>query len=271
MARAVEGAEWVFHAAGYYPPARICRRDAVEKGVTSTRRVLEVAARIRPRRVVFTSSAATIQAITDRPANELDAEPWPLTRWRNLYSTVKIAMEQEVLQASRGGLPVVVVNPSLCLGEYDAHAFSGRAVLAFAKHRVPWYTETTFNVVYTGDVGVGHLRAAERGRPGERYLLTGENLRLKEFAEMVCREAGTASPRWRLPFSVAMASAAMVELAAWITGTDPLFTREEVRRVRWGTLLDGSKAVQELEVPRTPAREAIRRAIVWFRKEGILK
>ena len=270
LIRAVEGAEWVFHAAGFYPPARIGRPAAVRKGIESTRRILEAVTRTDPRRVVFTSSAATIRAIPDRSADESDAEPWPLIRWRNLYSTVKIAMEQEALKAARAGLPVVIVNPSLCLGEYDARCFSGRALLAFAKHRVPCYTETTFNAVYTGDVGMGHLRAAERGRLGERYLLTGENIRLKEFADIVCVEMGLPSPRWRIPFAVAMASAIGVELAARIFRTDPLFTREEVRRVRRGYLLDGSKAVKELGVPQTPVKEAVRRAVGWFRKEGIL-
>ena len=253
---ALPGCGWIFHAAGYYPSAREKREAAIRRGMESARRTFEEISRARPERVVFTSSAATIRAVPDRAANESDAEPWPPTQWRHLCATVKIAMEQEALRAAAAGLPVVIVNPSLCLGEYDAHTFSGRAVLAFAKYRLPWYTETCFNVVYTGDVGLGHLRAAERGRIGERYLLTGQNLTLKELATLVTTELGLPPPRWRVPSLLAMWVACAVEALAW---------------VRSDYLLDGSKAVRELGMPQTPVKEAIRRAVAWFKQEGILK
>lgn len=266
----LKGYDWIFHTAGYYPSSREDRKAAIDRGVQSTQRILQEIGRAAPRRVVFTSSAATIRAVADRPADESDAEPWPLTAWRSLYSSVKIAMEQEALKAFRQGLPVVVVNPALCIGEYDAHAFSGRAVLAFAKHRIPWYTETLFNVVYTGDVGVGHVRAAEKGRLGDRYLLTGSNIRLKEFAQVVCRQIGRRPPGWELPYPLALAAGGVAEAIGWLTGKDPLFTRQEVRRVRRGYALDGAKAIREFGMPQTPVEEAVRRAIAWFRKEGML-
>jgi len=179
-------------------------------------------------------------------------------------------MEREALRAAAAGLPVVVVNPALCVGEYDAHAFSGRAVLAYARDRLPWYTDTCFNVVYTGDVGVGHVRAAERGQAGERYLLAGENVTLKEFATWVCRELGRPPPRWRIPYPWTLLVASAVELAGWVRGTEPLFTRQQAQRIRHGYRLDGSKARRELGMPQTSAREAIRRAVQWFRQEGLL-
>ena len=268
---ALEGCAWVFHAAGYYPSSREKREEAVRRGMELARRAFEEIARARPQRVVYTSSAATIRPVPDRAANEGDAEPWPITQWRHLYATVKIAMEQEALRAAASGLPVVIVNPSLCIGEYDAHTFSGRAILAFAKYRLPWYTETCFNVVYTGDVGIGHDRAAERGRLGERYLLTGQNLTLKELATLVTEELGLPPPKWRVPYFLAALIACVVETSAWIRGREPLFTRQEVRRVRNGYLLDGSKAVRELGMPQTPVKEGIRRALDWFRQHGILK
>ena len=270
LREALAGCEWVFHAAGYYPGPREEREQAVEKAITLTRRVLGQIRQAGPRRVVFTSSAATLRGVPGRPANEEDAEPWPLERWRHLYSTVKIAMEQEALAAHRAGLPVVIVNPTLCIGEYDARPFSGRAVLAFARRRQPWYVETCFNVVYTGDVGLGHLRAAEAGRLGERYLLAGHNVSLKEFAEVTCRLAGMPPPRWRLPYAAAWVSACLAEAVAAVTGRDPLFTRDEVRRVRDGYPLDGSKAFREFGLPRTSVEVAVRRALDWFRKNGVL-
>jgi dihydroflavonol-4-reductase len=267
---ALEGCEWVFYAAGYYPRHYARRTQAVARGVDAVRRVMRQAQAARPARVVFTSSAATIRQVPGRLANESDVEPWPLRAWRPLYAAVKIAMEQEALRWAQEGVPVVVVNPSLCIGEYDAHRFSGRAVLAFAKYRLPVYLEHHFNAVYTGDVGVGHVRAAQRGRVGERYLLTCRNLSVKEFADLVAPIAGVAAPRWRLPRSAALAIATLSELVAAATRTEPLLPRHAVHTPRGGQRLDGTKAVRELGLPQTPIEEAIRRAVAWFREYGVL-
>ncbi len=244
LVEALRGREWVFHAAGYYPANRGSREKAVRAGIESARRDLETIRQAAPARVVFTSSAATIRAVPGQAATEADAEPWPLTHWRRRYAAVKIAMEQEALRAAGAGLPVVIVNPSLCIGEYDAHTFSGRSVLAFSRYRFRWYTEISFNVVYTGDVGVGHVRAAEMGRVGERYLLAGQNVSLKEFGTFACRELGLPPPRWKIPY-----------VGAYLGGC----------------LLDGSRAVRELGMPQTPAAEAVRRAVQWFKQHGYIK
>ncbi|MDO8729746.1 MAG: NAD-dependent epimerase/dehydratase family protein [Candidatus Omnitrophota bacterium] len=253
LREALRGCSWVFHAAGYYPSNRPSRAEAIRAGIESARRDLEEIRRAGPERVVFTSSAATF------------------IESNSIYTAVKIAMEQEALRAAGAGLPVVIVNPSLCIGEYDAHAFSGRSVLAFAKYRLGWYTSTSFNVVYTGDVGVGHVRAAEAGRVGERYLLAGQNISLKEFGTLACRELGLPPPRWKIPLAAVYLAACGVELFAAVTGREPLFTREEARRIRVGYRLDGSKVVRELGTPQTPPAEAIRRAVEWFKQQGYLK
>ena len=269
--RALQGCSWVFHAAGYYPSNREPRERAIQTGIESTRRILRQIRDAGAKRIVFTSSAATIRAAAGKAADEEDAEVWPLTHWRHLYSTVKIAMEQEALAAARAGAPIVIVNPSLCIGEYDAHAFSGRSVLAFARYRLPFYTETSFNVVYTGDVGVGHVRAAERGRTGERYLLAGRNVTLKEFGTIVTRELKLPPPRWPVPYAGLYLAACVLEWSGRLTGRQPLFTREEVRRVRGGYRLDNSKAVRELGLPQTPPEVAVQRAVQWFQQQGLLR
>jgi len=270
LREALRGCDWVFHAAGYYPSFHTARAHAIAQGIGSTRRILETIRGASPSRVVFTSSAATIQRVRGRLANEGDAEPWPLTSWRPLYATVKIAMEQEVLHASRAGLPVVIVNPSLCVGEYDAHPFSGRAILAFAKYRVPFSVDHEFNAVYTGDVGIGHVRAAERGRLGQRYLLAAHNVTLRAFAELVAREARVPPPRWRVPYRVALAAALVTEVVGALTRREPLLPRPAVHTTRMGQQLDGTRALRELSLPQTPLEEAIRRALGWFSAHGYL-
>ncbi len=268
--RAAGGCQWVFHAAGYYPTFRERREEAVRTAIASVRRVMEEIRAAGCERVVFTSSAATIRARRDRASTEDDLEPWPLDGWRPLYATVKVAMEHEVLRACAGGVPVVVVNPTVCIGEYDAHAFSGRAVLIFAKGRMPFYLDRRINAIYTGDVGVGHLSAAERGRVGARYILTAHEVPLRAFAATVARLAGVPPPRIRLPNPVALAAASVLEVVARLTHTEPLLPRQAVHTSQVGKQLDGSKAVRELSLPQTPLEEAIRRALAWFRVNGRL-
>ena len=289
LPQALKGCAWVFHAGGYYPRFRERRDRVFTTAVESTRRVFEQIRRAVPERVVFTSSSATIRRVAGRAATEMDALPWPLPAprpasmlrssarqaglegWHSLYTTAKVAMEQEALRAHEAGVPVVIVNPSICIGEYDAHQFSGRLVLAFAKYRLPWYLDRCFNVVYTGDVGVGHLRAAQRGRLGERYLLTGCDVSAKDFAGLVAAALGAQPPRWQLPHGVAVAASVVSECAAWLTRTDPLLPRQIVRGSRLDQRLDGSKALRELSLPQTPLDETVRRALVWFRQHGYLK
>lgn len=270
LREALSGCEWVFHAAAYSPRAGASRKDALERGLASTRRVLDTILRATPSRVVFTSSAATIRHVAGRSATELDAEPWPLAQPRSWYATVKIAIEHEVLNAHRAGLPVVIVNPGVCIGEYDAHRFSGRLILAFATRRLPWYLDYHFNAIDTADVGIGHVRAATHGQLGERYLLTHQQLTLKEFATLVARAAGVASPCRRIPYPVVLAAASVSESWGWLTRTEPLPPRSAVQMARVGQQLDGTKAIRDLSLPQTPMEEAIQRAVAWFKQCGYL-
>ena len=275
LREALHGCDWVFHAAGYYPgilEGAMRREDAVQQGTISTRRVCERLAEAAPARVVFTSSAATIRRVPGRAATEADAmagRPAPPPEL-SLYATVKLAMEQEALRAHRGGLPVVLVNPSVCIGEYDAHKFSGRLVLVFAKHRLPVYVDHTLNAVYTGDVGAGHVLAAERGRCGERYLLANRDITVKEVADIVARAVGVAPPRWRLSPRLVRAAAGITEAWARVTRTEPLLPRAAVESLHSDQRLDAAKARRELGLPQTSIEEAIARAVEWFQAHGEL-
>ena len=274
LQRALDSCESVFVCAGYYPSFTERRAQAIQRGVEQIRRVCEALQASRAKRTVYTSSAATIAPVSGREATEADRELWPLTHWRPLYAAVKIAMERTVEHYANEGLPVVIVNPSVCIGEYDVRPFSGRLVLLFAKktRRLPVYLETHFNAVYTGDVGLGHVLAAERGVVGRRYLLTGENLTLGEFATRVAQAAHVPPPRWRIPYPLAMVAATMTELAAAITRTEPLLPRGVVHQARLPQRLDGSAARRELGMPQTPMpiEEAIRNAVAWFGQHGYL-
>lgn len=269
LRRAADGCEWVFHCAGYYPAFTDRREPAMARGVAHVRTVFDVLKDCRPQRIVYTSSAATIAPQADRPATELDREPWPLQHWRPLYATVKVAMEHAVMHyVSEAGLPIMIVNPSVCIGEYDAKPFSGRLVLLFARGRMPAYLDHHLNAIDTADVGMGHVLAAERGRIGELYLLAHRNLSLLEFATIVANEAGVSPPRWRVPYALAMAAAVGSEAVAAVTRTEPLLPRHALQSARLRQCLDGSKARRELGLPQTPLEDAIHRALAWFRQHG---
>ena len=266
LAGTVEGCEVAFVCAGYYPRWTDRREPAIQRGLAQIRRIFDALRHRRLQRIVYTSSAATIAPVPGRASIEADREPWPLTQFRPLYSTVKIAMEHAVQRYIDEGLPIVIVNPSVCIGEYDAHPFSGRLVLAFAgrRWRLPVYLEQAFNVVYTGDVGVGHVLAAEHGGVGERYLLTGEQTTVSAFARRVAAQAHVPPPRWRVAYPLAMAASILSEGLGALTRAEPLLPRQVIRHARIPQRLDGSKAHRELGLPRTSMDEAIRRAVSWF-------
>ena len=267
--QAVDGCAWVFHCAAYYPKFTERRDRAVERGLAQIARVYEVLADTRPERVVYTSSAATIAPQRDRPSTEADLEPWPLAHWRPLYATVKVAMEYAVLRYADRGVAVTTVHPSLCLGEYDAHPFSGRLLLLLARG-LPVYLEHHFNAVYTGDVGVGHVLAAERGAPGAHYLLADRDISMRVLAELVARQRGMRPPRWALPYPVALAAAAATEVVAAVTGREPLLPLRAVQMTRHRQWVDGSRSRHALGLPHTPLEDAIRRALKWFEAHGYL-
>jgi dihydroflavonol-4-reductase len=271
LSKALDGCEWVFNAAGFYPSFTAKRAISLETAIRQTNYVFSEIKKANPARVVFTSSAATIKRIPGRVANEDDFENWPLDAWRNLYSSAKIAMEHEALKFLKDGLPLVVVNPSVCIGGYDAHCFSGSAVLAFAKYKMPIYMESSFNAIYTGDVGVGHVRAASLGRVGERYILANENFHLKDFANLVAKLARVRPPFIKIPYHVAMLSAYATEAFAWITRSEPLLPHQAIQASRDRQVLDPEKARRELKLPTTSIEEAIQRAIDWFSKNGYIK
>ena len=271
LGRAMAGCEWLFDCAGYYPGFSESKDQAIARGIAHVQTVMEMAREARLQRVVFTSSTSAIGRVTGRLATEDDYEPWPLTHARPLYGTVKLAMEEAARAYARQGSPVVIVNPSFCVGEYDRKPFSGKLLLMYARRELPLYMDHQFNVVYTGDVGRGHVLAAQRGRVGERYILGGYNTTLKEFAHLVALEAGVAPPRIKIPYwmslGVGYASEGIAKLQRRPEARIPV---EAVRASADGQHIDTSKATRELGLTLTPLREAIHRAVYWFREHGYL-
>jgi len=263
LRRAMIGAEVVFHCAAEY---RLYARDPGEiyrNNVDGTRNVLELAAELGVGRVIYTSSVGTLALGGPRPANENARAQ--LKDMVGDYKRSKFLAEQVAESWIDRGLPIVVVSPSTPIGERDARPTpTGRIVVDFLNGRLPAYVDTGLNLVDVRDVALGHLLAAERGRPGQRYILGGVNLTLREVLELLGRLTGRRPPRVKLPHWVPLAIAHLEEpLSRWL-GRDPRVPLDGVRMSKAMMFFDAGKAVRELGFPQSPIEPAFERAVSWF-------
>jgi dihydroflavonol-4-reductase len=258
LARAMQGCDAVFHLAAVYSYARARARAMHAVNVDGTRAVLDAAARARVRRVVHTSSCATCGPVRGRAATEADAPPsWELAV---PYKRTKLEGERLALSAARDGLDVVVVNPTTPVGPGDhGPTPTGTMVADVAHGRARAYLiGAALNVVAVEDVAAGQVLAFDRGRSGERYLLGGENLSLREVFATVARAAGRRPPRIGVPWALAYAAARTGDAALSILGREPsLLVVDEVRLARLPMTFDDGKARSELGYESRPAREAL--------------
>lgn len=265
----VAGCQWVFHVAALYSFWGHAWQDYFQTNVEGTRRVLDAARDEGVERVVYTSSIAALGVHEDRsPATE--DSPGAVEAHGGPYQRSKALGERVALDAARQGLPVVVVNPSTPVGVADHKPTpTGQMIVDFLRGRLPGYVDTGLNIVDVDDVAAGHLLAAQRGRVGERYILGGENLTLKQILDLLAEVSGQRPARLRMPDWVALAWArADVAVARLYPRHTPTATPEKVQLSRRYEYFDPSKAVRELGLPQTPAREALRKAVEWYRGHG---
>jgi dihydroflavonol-4-reductase len=269
LEKAVGGCEAVFHVAADY---RLWVRDSKEmykSNVEGTRAILEAARKNGVRRVVYTSSVATMGFTSNgHPADE--DSPVSLADMIGHYKRSKFMAEQVALEAGRGGMQVVTVNPTTPVGEQDVKPTpTGRIVLDFLKRKFPAYVETGLNLVDVGVCARGHIAAFEKGRTGERYILGGENLTLKQILDKLGSITGLPSPRVKLPYFFAFATGVVDEM---ITGRllkgEPRATIDTVRMGSKMMFASSDKAERELGWKIVPVEGALRRAVEWFRVNG---
>lgn len=268
LSRAMAGVETVYHCAADYRLYAVDPRELYASNVAGTENVLCAASRAGVRRVVHTSSVGALGlAPGGSPADE--TTPVEAASMIGHYKRSKYDSERIAESWAARGLPVVIVNPSTPVGEYDIKPTpTGQMIVDFLNRRMPAYVETGLNLVDARDVAEGHILAAERGRIGEKYILGNRNMTLKEILDALSRLTGLASPRLRLPHWVPLTAAAADTLAARLTGRVPRVPLEGVRMARHKMFFDSGKAVRELDFPQTPVEEALARAVAWFREKG---
>jgi dihydroflavonol-4-reductase len=259
LQRAMEGCDTVFHLAALYSYARADAGAMRAVNVDGTRALLDAAAHggVR-RRIVHTSSCGTCGPVAGRAATEVDTPPpWELSI---PYKRTKLEGERLALRAAGEGLDVVVVNPTTPVGPGDRRPTpTGKMVADVACGRARAYLAGgALNVVAVEDVAVGHLRAHEHGRRGERYLLGGENLPIREVFAILATAGGRPPPRLAIPWHVANAAAWIADAALGAIGREPsLLLLDEVRLARQPMTFDDAKARRELGHRSRPAAEAL--------------
>jgi len=249
LERAMAGCDAVFHLAALYS-FRGDPRELERVNVDGTRNVLEAARAAGVARVVHTSTCATCGPVPGRAATEEDGPPdWELTV---PYKATKLAGERLALAAAADGLDVVVVNPTTPVGEGDwVPTPTGRMVRGVATGRFRGYLSGTgVNLVDVHDVARGHVLAFERGTRGERYLLGGTDMPLRDAFALIAGAAGRRPPRLRVPYGVARAAAAA-----------RLLNRHEIALARWPMYFSSAKAKRELGYAPGPVEAAVERAV----------
>ena len=269
LEKAIAGCDVVFHVAADY---RLWVRDPAEmyrSNVDGTRALLEAARKNGVRRVVYTSSVATMGFTKDGyPADE--DSPVSLADMIGHYNRSKFMAEQVALEAGRSGMQVVTVNPTTPVGERDIKPTpTGRIVVDFLKRKFPAYVETGLNLVDVRECARGHVAALEKGRSGQRYILGGENLTLKQILDKLAEITGLPSPKVKLPYFFAFMTGVVDEV---ITGRllhrEPRATIDTVRMGSKKMFASSAKAERELGWKIIPVQDALRRAVQWFRING---
>src|ERR1700756_5435713 len=266
---ALEGCEVLVHVAADY---RLWVRDPqtmYAANVDGTRNLLALARELGVAKVVYTSSVATMGFRQDGTIVD-ENTPVTLDDMIGHYKRSKYLAEQEAIAAARDGQHVIVLNPTTPIGANDIKPTpTGQIIVDFLNRKFPAYVDTGLNLVDVSEVARIHVVAAERGVPGERYILGGENLSLKQILDKMSAITGIPSPTTRVPHAVAMIFAFFDEaLTGRLRGKEPRATVEAVRMGKKKMFASSAKAERELGLRILAVYTALRAAIDWFRAHG---
>ncbi|HEY2177204.1 MAG TPA: hopanoid-associated sugar epimerase, partial [Caulobacteraceae bacterium] len=266
VGEAMAGMRFVFHVAADY---RLWARDPDEimrANREGTRVIMEAARAVGVEKIVYTSSVATLNA--GREAID-ETCPLPDGEGIGVYKRSKVAAERLVERMAASGLPVTIVLPSTPIGPRDIKPTpTGRILVEAAAGRIPAFLDTGLNLVHVDDVAAGHLLALERGRLGERYILGGQDVSLRQLLAEIAALTGRRAPTLGLPRAPLYPLAFAAEAVARLTGREPMVTRDALDMAAHRMFFTSAKAERELGYQARPYREAIADALAWFRAAG---
>ena len=265
----IRGCDALMHVAADY---RLWVRDPktmYAANVDGTRALLRLAREEGVSRSVYTSSVATMGFKSDGTIVD-ETTPVSMSDMIGHYKRSKFLAEQTAIEAARAGQQVIILNPTTPIGAQDVKPTpTGRIVVDFLNRKFPAYVDTGLNLVDVSEVARTHCAALELGRSGERYILGGENLTLKQILDKMSAITGLPSPTMKVPHAVAMTFAFFDEIVTGrIRGREPRATVEAVRMGKKKMFASSAKAERELGSRVVPVYEALRSAIDWFRAHG---
>ncbi len=267
LTAAVKGCDFVFHLAADY---RLWSRDPQEmyqSNVDGTRNILEAACCAEVGRIVYTSTVGCIGMSNGNAGNE--NSPVSMSDMSGHYKRSKWLAEQIALEKARAGHPIVIVNPTAPVGDHDWRPTpTGNIILNFLRDKLPAFVDTGLNLVDVRDIAEGHLLAAEKGIPGERYILGCQNLTLQQIFYHLAALSGKRAPTTRIPYGLAYVTGLINTAWANITGQEPMAPLEAVRMARTKMFVSHAKASTDLGFSPGPVDDALGRAIGWFRANG---
>jgi dihydroflavonol-4-reductase len=265
--RAMKDVKRVFHAAADYRLWAKNSKDIYDSNFGGTRNILNAAKRAGVEQFIYTSTVATIAV--DRPSQPNESTDSKLEEMIGHYKRSKWMAEREALNAAKEGLPVIVAMPTTPVGPWDWKPTpTGKIILDFLNGRMPGYVDTGLNFVGVEECAAGHLLVAEKGKVGERYLLGGENLTLKQVLDTLSKITGLPAPKLKIPHGFALGAAYASTIFSRLIGKEPGIPVEGVKIAQHMMFVDCARSQRELGFKAGPVSEALRRAVGWYEANG---
>jgi dihydroflavonol-4-reductase len=269
LERAMKGVKRVFHVAADYRLWAKRKQDIYDSNVGGTKNLLDAAKRAGVEQLIYTSTVATIAV--DRPQHPNEFTDAKLEEMVGHYKRSKWMAEREALVAAKSGLPVIVAMPTTPVGPWDWKPTpTGKIILDFLNGNMPGYVKTGLNFVGVEECAAGHLLVAEKGKVGERYLLGGENLTLKEMLDALAKITGLRAPMLKIPHGLALGVAYANTAFSRLVGREPQIPVEGVKIARHTMFVDCARAKRELGFQAGPVAAALERAVRWYEANGYI-
>lgn len=277
LAAGLRGCDWCFHVAASYHLWLPDYAPMFAANVEGTRTVIQSAAAAGCSRIIYTSTVGCIglHRVTHGTVTPTDeSAPVSEAQMSNPYKLSKWRAEVVARELAATGLPVVIVNPSAPVGPRDVKPTpTGQVIVDFLNRALPAYLDTGLNWVHVRDVAIGHILAAEKGRPGERYILghADGNWTMKQALDVLAEISSLPAPKFQVPYHLALLAAHIDEAVSRLTGKPPKAPLAGVRMARYKMFFNPGKAIRELGLPQTPPRQALADAIAWFQSHGYVQ
>lgn len=270
LSQAMQGCKLVYHVAAIPDLWLADKKQFHLVNTVGTQKVLAAAAQAKVEKLVYTSTESIVVGTSRREGNADEASAVALQDMPGPYCRSKFLAEQAAREAADKGLPVVIVNPTLPIGPGDERLTPpSRMLLGYLNGDYGAYLNSAFNLIHVRDVARGHILAAQHGRIGERYMLAGENLTLRELLAMLQALTGRKMPRAQVPWLLAYGFAAVSEFVAdHITHKPPTAPLTGVRLALHPCRFDNAKAREALGFAPRPLDETLPEALAWLRESG---